>query len=186
VENKAAVIIGSGPSVKKRGKYIDSFKYVIRFPYSVDWQDSTDYGTKTSFYCCTMKRSKKLKLPLKCGCFIWSKYGNVSACDKLSKKIGAKNMTKLVCLWQNRLPSGAYPFFSIGTAAICIAAAELKEPITVLGCDMLSIGEPDPKKYYGSWMHENRKQKKDHHSLDAERSLIDAMSAEYDVEIHFD
>jgi len=130
-----------------------------------------------------MKRSKKLKLPLSCGCFLWSKYNNTKAAKVRCAEIDAENMTRLVCSWQGCLPKGSYPFFSVGTASICIAASELKKPITVMGCDMLKDGQPDSKKYYGAWVHENRKQKPYGHSLDAERNLIDNMSREYGVPI---
>ena len=40
-------IVGHGPSLRGAGKgeYIDSFDYVVRFPYSGNWQIPEDYGT---------------------------------------------------------------------------------------------------------------------------------------------
>jgi hypothetical protein len=172
------VIIGHGPSLynKKLGKFIDAFKYVIRFPYLGDWQKTEDYGKRTSYYCATNRKVNLLKGYPECGYYLWSKYKG----RKASKHNNMADVSKLIHSWQARLPEGAYPFFSHGTAGICIAASELKERIIVLGCDALKNREPDPKKYYNY-----RPQKKICHSFDSERDLIDEMTKEYDVRIGF-
>ena len=181
-------IIGSGPSLNDsgKGKYIDSFDTVFRFPNYIDWQNKNDVGTKTSYYCCTMKRSQRLTLPLECGCFIWSKYKNKSASKKRAKELGCIDVTDLICRWQKKLPKQCYPYFSCGTAAVCIAMDRIKDKITVLGCDMLKSGDPRKGKYIGSWVYEDRRQNQSHHSFDEERKLIDKMSDHYNVEVCFE
>jgi hypothetical protein len=148
--NKIA-IIGHGPSLygKNLGEYIDSFKYVFRFPYSGNWQTEKDYGTKISYCCATVNRIKKLNIVAEHGYFLWSKRRAVIGKHQLHN---VEDVTGLIKLWQKRLPKGAYPFFSHGTAAICIACARFKLPVVVLGCDALKTGEADPKKYFGSWV----------------------------------
>ena len=181
-------IIGSGPSLNNSGKgeYIDSFYTVIRFPNNVDWQNKDDAGTKVSYYCCTMKRSERLRLPLECGCFLWSKYKNKFAAKKKAAEVGCVDVTDLICGWQKELPKKCYPYFSCGIAAICIAMAKIKNKITVFGCDALKDGNPHRGKYIGSWVYENRPQNRSHHSFDEERKLVDIMSDYYDVEVYFD
>jgi hypothetical protein len=180
IEN--TVIIGHGPSLynKGRGEFIDSFKYVIRFP-SDDWQTQADYGKRTSFYCSANRKAKLLTGSPEHGYYLWSKYNG----RKAGKRKNMIDVSELIQSWQARLPKGAYPFLSHGAAGICIAASELKKPITVLGCDALKNGEPDPKKYISGWVHTNHPQKKMCHSFDCERKLIDEVAKEYDVRIQF-
>jgi hypothetical protein len=193
-------IIGHGPSLKGagRGEYIDSFDYVVRFPYSGDWQTPEDYGTKTTFICSTLRRAKKIRscqIPDK-GYFIWSKYGRwiPPEIKDLIEKYGGEDATQIVRKWQRRMSTHHYlsalsresSFFSHGTASICIMADRLRKHITVFGCDSLKNGVSCFSPYSGSWVHENRKQKQSNHAFDAERLLIDQVAKQYDVKIGFE
>jgi hypothetical protein len=189
----ATVIIGHGPSLQgaKKGEYIDSFKYVIRFPYLKNWQIPADYGTRTSYFCASIQRALKFLRPTlpEYGYFIWSK-NNMSLPVELKfliKKFGGRNITRLVNTWQKRLPeSNREPYFSHGTAAVCAAAGILKKPVTILGCDMLSAGKNNLKKYVGSSTYEGRKINKRSHNLKAERQIINTMAKHYNIAIGFE
>ena len=172
------VIIGHGPSLKNSGlgEYIDSFHYVMRFPQFGDFQLLKDYGRRTSYYCATNRKGKLLSSFPEFGYYRWSKYNGRTA----YKHDNSTDVSKLIHSWQARLPKGAYPFLSHGTAGICIAAAKIKKPITVLGCDALKSGDPDPRRY-----HNNQRQKKICHSFGCERKLVDEMAKEYAVSIEF-
>jgi hypothetical protein len=192
-------VIGHGPSLHGSGlgEYIDSFKYVIRFPYLKDWQTPIDYGVRTSYFCATVSRINKRmrkKLP-EFGYFLWDKhYGSVPLkwkCKQVRIET-VKNVSGLIQEWQEKLPeSSPCRFFSHGTAGICIAAAKLGGPITVFGCDNLKIGEDMGEGYVGSWLYEGRTatgqkiNSEGAHSLSEERKLIDLMAQEYDVSIEF-
>lgn len=172
------VIIGHGPSLKNSGlgEYIDAFRYIIRFPQVGRFRVFEDLGRRTSYYCATNRKEKLLNGFPELGYYLWSKYGGRTSV----KRDNATDVSELVHSWQERLPKGAYPFLSHGTAGICIAASEIGKPITVLGCDSLKAGEPDPRKY-----HNNQRQKKICHSFDYERRLVDDMAKEYSVSIEF-
>ena len=172
------VIVGHGSSLVDRrlGEYIDSFRYVIRFFHSPGWQTPIDYGTKVSYYCATNAKAKLLlnmpKPDIKY--FIWSKHNRVASFGE--------DVTELICSWQSRLPKGTYPYLSQGTSGICIATSEIGKPVVVLGCDALKVGEPDSTKYIRADGKTYRKTSR-WHSFDAERKLVNAMSAEYDVNV---
>ena len=187
------VIIGHGPSLKNsgNGKYIDSFKNIIRFPYLKDWQVPIDYGIRTSHVCATTQRAKKFLRPTlpESGYFIWSKNNQPIEPELkfIIRKFGGKNITKLINRWQSRLPeSDCERYFSHGTAAVCAAAAILKLPVIVLGCDSLNSGINNAKKYVGSWKYENRKQNKRTHDFESERKIIDEIKRHYKIDIRFE
>jgi hypothetical protein len=138
-------------------------------PYFDEMPDLLDDGEEL---CSTVRKSGNI------ADFVWSKYGKkVNGCNGL-------DVTKLICSWQDRLPEFAYPFISRGTGGIIIAAAEIKKPITVLGCDALSAGEPDSTKYKRA--NGKKYPKTDRwHSFDEERKLVDRVSEEYGVDIEF-
>ena len=195
-------IVGHGPSLRGAGKgeYIDSFDYVVRFPYSGNWQIPGDYGTKTTFFCATVRRSHKIAERQRpdSGYFIWSKYGG-SIPERLKDLIaecGGEDVTNIVNYWQQKMSTHHYfaslevnektvKHFSHGTAAICIMAHKIKEPITVFGCDSLKEGRISGSAYSGSWVPENRSQKQNNHVLDAELLIVDNVRKYYNVEITF-
>jgi hypothetical protein len=181
------VIIGHGPSLQNsnKGEYIDSFKYIIRFPYLKDWQTPKDYGTRTSFFCGTVgrfrKRSRKKQIPDH-GYYIWSKeqkFANLPSSNYI-------DVTDLIVSWQKHITECRHPFFTHGTAGICIAAALLKKPIVVLGCDRLKTGDVTSKKYIGSWVYEGRPRHGIGHPLDQERKIIDKIAKFYNLKIEFE
>ena len=187
-----SVVVGSGPSLigNGLGEYIDSFEFVLRFPYAGNWQSPEDFGKKTTHYCSTTARARhRLRQDLPShGYFIWAKKTgrNIGSEFKfLIERFGGKDVSVLIKTWQNKLPEYAYPYLSHGTAGILIAAAELKKDVIAIGCDMLKDGNPDKPAYKGSYIYENRKENKSHHSLDCERELIDEMAKHYGVNIYF-
>jgi len=188
-----AVVIGHGPSLRAggRGAVIDAFKYVVRFPYVGDWQAPADYGTKTSYVCATVGRARnKLRRQIpEIGYFIWNKTrGEIPPDIKaLIGFFGGEDTTGLITDWQDKMAKlkPRYPYFSHGTAAICITAHKFGLPIVVLGCENLAAGEDDPKKYHGSWYYEKRKQPSSGHDLRAERKMVDLMAKKYNTQIGF-
>jgi hypothetical protein len=191
--NKTAIIC-HGPSLQKSGigQYIDSFKYVLRFPYLKAWQVSEDYGVKTSYFCGTVGRFMRCQTrialqPTEYGYFIWSKEVRKkipASCKNLIQKYGGADVTGLIESWRKKLTKCHHPFFTHGTSAICIAANKLKIPIVVFGADVLKTGEV-PSEYIGSWTYENRRPRKIGHPIDQERKLIDEMANHYYLEITF-
>ena len=195
------VIIGTAPSLhgQGKGKYIDSFRYVIRFPYQGDWQVPIHYGTKTTHFCSTDSRAKAQLnsfLP-DLGYFIWNKYNKDIGSELrfLIDKFGGEDFTELIHKWQRRHPKRENRTqsncFSTGTGGICIAAAKLGKPIVALGCDYIRDGGGPVEDYIGTWFWENGKRPtgggyRRHHRFDSERLLIDDMAKEYDVEIRFE
>jgi len=187
---EATAIIGHGPSLKgkQRGKYIDSFKCVIRFPYIGNWQNIEDYGTKTSYICATTSRARHKLADTPepdYGYYIWSKKQQ-HITDEFEHIQNKRDETKLIRSWQKRLPSSAYPYFSHGTAAACIAMARIKKPIVMFGCDALKSGMENRKDYIGSFVYENRRNNRSFHSFTEERKLIDTMSKHYNIEVVFE
>ncbi|MHA2064358.1 MAG: hypothetical protein ACXABY_08255 [Candidatus Thorarchaeota archaeon] len=197
---EGVAIVGHGPSLRGagKGKHIDSFEYVARFPYTGDWQTPEDYGTKTSFICSTVLRATKIRpwpIPTD-GYYIWSKEGRDIGdyLKTLISQLGGEDVTSLIGTWQKRMAThhylsvlsrGSDGCFSHGTAAVCIMAARLREPITILGCDSLKRGGVGGGIYSGSWVYENRKREQNNHALDAERLLIDKISEYYKIGVEF-
>ena len=188
----STVIIGHGPSLQNSsmGQYIDSFKYVLRFPYFKNWQIPEHYGIRTSYFCATVGRAKarlrKRRKPDH-GYYIWSK-NQKNIGDKLNtliEKHGGKNVTHLIAFWQEHLTKCKYPFFSHGTGGICVAAAILKKNIIVLGCDLLKTGDVSNKEYIGSWTYEGRYERGIGHPLDQERNIVNKIAEFYNVKIEF-
>lgn len=187
------VIIGHGPSLQnsRLGERIDAFKYVVRFPYVGDWQAAADYGTRTSFVCATVGRARdKLRneTPDK-GYFFWDKKGEKIPEDLISliELFGGENVTALIVGWQKKMTKlkPVYPYFSHGTAAICIMAHKFRLPVVALGSENLSAGNSDHKEYIGSWYHEERRQPPSGHDLAAERQMLEMMATKYNVKIGF-
>jgi hypothetical protein len=194
-------IIGTAPSLqgKEMGKYIDSFRYVIRFPYKGDWHVPLHYGTKTTHFCSTDRRAvAQLNSFLPdLGYFIWSKH-NADIGPELEfliAKFGGENVSELINKWQLRQPVREHRTqsncFSSGTGGFCIAAANLVKQIVGLGCDYIRNGGGPVEDYIGTWFWENGKKPKAggfrrHHRFDTERVLIDEMAKEYNVEIRFE
>lgn len=190
---EAVAIIGHGPSLRKSGlgKHIDSFRYVTRFLHIGKWQFAEDYGKKTSFFCATVGRARermRRQRPEK-GYFFWNKEGETLDWQQYHyiRRHGGADVTDLICGWQACLPRVMHPFFSHGTAGICIMAALIELPIVVFGCDLLKdgINLEDQSGYIGSWLYEGRAVSRMGHNLKAERELINEMSKEYGVEITF-
>lgn len=187
------MIIGHGPSLQNSGagERIDQFKYVVRFPYTGDWQSPADYGTRTSFVCATVGRARtKLRRQIPdLGYFIWDKTDVEIPADMmfLIGFFGGENVTSLIAYWQRKMAvlRPVYPYFSHGTAAVCIMAHKFTLPVIALGCDNLAAGEADCGKYIGSWYYENRRQPPAGHDLAAERKIINIISKECDIKIGF-
>lgn len=183
------IIIGHGPSLfnSNLGEWIDSHKYVVRFPTLGDWQKPKDHGSRTSHIFATSFRMRRRHSPIpEIGYYIWSKTrpNVLKEFGHLSKPV--KDVTRLVWKWEKILGDRAtYPRMSHGSASSLIAMVELRLPVVLVGCDMLKIGESSQEKYIGSYLYENRKQNKSHHDLKVERELIDEMSKEYNVEFEF-
>jgi hypothetical protein len=189
---RKAAVVGHGPSLHgaKLGRYIDSFEYVLRFPYIGGWQSKTDYGFKTSYYCATSRRARhRLRPDLpELGYFIWSKWrkrGIGSKLKHLIEQCGGKDVTNLIQRWQGRMVKPKYPYFCHGTAAILIALAKLSRPVVVFGCDSLKTGDNDIEKYLGSAIHEPRRSNRNFHDLEKERELINLMSSQYGFPVVF-
>ena len=196
------VIIGTAPSLQNSnmGEYIDSFKYVIRFPFKGDWQIPEHYGIRTSYFCSThyrvLARNQLNPWLPDCGYFIWNKYNKDIGSELrfLIRTFGGEDVTGLINEWQAKLPEpesrGLSHCFSTGTGGICIAAAKLQRPIVVLGCDYIKNGGGPVEEYVGTWFWEGGKKPTDggyrrHHPFKAERELIDVMAKEYNVSIEF-
>jgi hypothetical protein len=163
----------------------------MRFPHHGDWQVPEDYGIRTSFWVGTSMRLSKNFRPERpdIGYFVWTK-----RCEPIKKtdfiadlidKHGGWIVTDLIDQWQVKLPNIACPFLSHGTAAILIAAAELKVPVTALGCDALKEGLPRQRSYVGTWFHEKKPERVNEHCCDDELKLVHEMEAEYGVPIKF-
>ena len=188
-----AVIIGHGPSLQnsRLGDRIDAFKYVVRFPYAGDWPSAADYGTRTSFICATVGRARdKLRREIPDdGYFFWDKTGAEIPAGLMSliADSGGENVTGLIAGWQKKMTKlkPIYPYFSHGTAAICIMAHKFGLPVVVLGCDNLAAGNADHKKYMGSWYYEKRRQPPCGHDLAAEREMVEMMATKYNIKIGF-
>jgi hypothetical protein len=188
------VVIGHGPSLidSSQGEYIDSFRYVMRFPHKGDWQIPEHYGKRTSFYVgTTMRMSTKLRQDRPdLGYFTWTKrcepIRKTDFIAKLLEEHGGWVVTDLVDEWQVKLPNIACPFLSHGAAAILIAAAVVKLPVTALGCDALRDGMPRRHPYVGTWYHENLPERPNEHCCDDELKLVYEMSEIYDVPITFE
>lgn len=197
------VIIGTSPSLQgsRMGGYIDSFKYVIRFPYKGGWQTPPDWGTRTSYFCSTTWRAlRRLNdfLPDE-GYYIWSKHNEYIGPELkfLIKKFGGENVTGLIDKWQHRLPPlntedlTLTRYLSTGTAGVCIAAAKIGLPIVMLGCDWMKSGGGPMEDYVGTWYWEGDEQVpvdgfQLHHNWAAEVGLRDEMSKEYNVSMEFE
>ena len=190
------VIIGHGPNLqnKKMGKFIDSFKYVIRFPYYGDWQIPGDYGVRTSYFCSSEVRffhSFVPKAPEK-GYFVWSKRNErlrkyPTLLKFILSEFGGEVVTKLINYWRLRLPDSDYRYLSTGTCGICIAARKLKKPITVLGCDSIETGEKGISLNSAAFKEHFGKigKKVVDHPYQNERNLINVIEEEYQVSIDF-
>ena len=192
----SSVVIGHAPSLVGAGKgeYIDSFRYVFRFPHRGDWQFGRpeDYGTRTSFYAGTTLRitSDLRRDKPDIGYFVWEKRGEkIKKTDfiaDLIKNNGGWIVTDLIEEWQCKLPNIACPFLSHGTAAILIAAAIVQVPVVALGCDALRDGMPRHMPYVGTWYHQGLPERVMEHCCDDELKLVHEMSEEYDVPITFE
>jgi hypothetical protein len=185
-------IICHGPSLQNSsmGNYIDSFQYVMRFPYLKNWQMPKDYGIKTSYFCGTVARvEERLNKHIpELGYFIWSKNARNKLNDfskNLIKTYGGKDVTEIVESWRKKLTKCHHPYFSHGTAAVCIAAEIIKKPIVLLGADLLKEGNANVTNYIGSWLYEGRKPHRMGHPLDQERRIIDQISEKYKLKIVF-
>ena len=189
------VIVGHGPSLQgsRLGEYIDSFKYVIRFPYLYNWQVPRDYGVRTSYVCSpsggkfTRIRNEKPEI----GYYLWDRFHTISPAKcKIFGIEKYEDVSGLVQKWARKLPR-ATPNLSTGTVGILIAASRLGEPIIALGCDHLSTGKDMGENYIGSWVYEDRPWtgkniiSKCTHSLKHDRKLIDEMAEQYNVSISF-
>lgn len=188
-------IIGHGPSLRgsRLGEYIDSFKYVIRFPYLKNWQTPIDYGVKTSFVCSPnggkIRRIRQERPEL--GYYLWDKHPGSMVSPMQCRMLGIEkyeDVSRLIQKWAKKLPK-ATPNLSTGTAGILIAAAKLGEPITAFGCDHLKLGKDMSKNYVGSWLYEGRMatwrniQNKCTHSLSHDRELINVIEKKYNVTV---
>jgi hypothetical protein len=195
-------VIGHAPSLQGSGlgEYIDSFKYVVRFPYLGDWQVPEHYGVRTSYFCASGGRLKQRirEDPPEIGYFIWNKYLKCRVPIKVWGRLNIKcedvkceEVSPLIHKWARKLPASSCQYLSTGTCGILIAADKIGEPITVFGCDDLKIGRDMGKGYIGSWLYENRPgtgaliAREGAHSLSAERKLIDVIAKEYNVTIEF-
>jgi hypothetical protein len=190
-------VIGHGPSLQGSGlgEYIDSFKYVIRFPRLGDWQSPLDYGVKTSFFCAAKGKimARIMEEKPEIGYYLWEKHFGYSMPGMVCRHLGIKkyeDVSRLIQKWARKLPK---PFqnLSSGTAGTLIAAAKLGGNITVFGCDHLKIGKDMREDYIGSWFYEGRVSTREKimktgaHALGEERKLIDEMAQEYRVKIDF-
>lgn len=191
-------IIGHGPSLRGGGlgEYIDSFKYVIRFPHLNDWQTPKDYGVRTSYFCATIGRIKfriRKQIP-EFGYFLWNKHFGRGVPRKLCSLLSIRkyrDVSGLIHKWQRKLPERCCGVFSHGTAGICIAASKIGLPITAFGYDDLKNSRDMGSGYVGSWLYEGRTEvgdlihSKGSHILSEERKLIDLIAQEYSVSIKF-
>lgn len=186
---RKTIVIGHGPSLQKQtiGDYIDRFKYVIRFPYLGNWQVPEKYGTRTSYICSTTRRLGRLQrvLPER-GYFIWEKRKGRkinSICRFMIDRFGGDDITYLVQFWQSFIPEGRYPYFSHGAAAVIVAAAKLKLPVVIAGCDSLA----GCSEYVGSYKYESkyRAPQAVKHDFLVESEIIRKASIVYGVGVRF-
>jgi len=191
---EATAIIGHGPSLQHSGMggRIDGYRYVVRFPYAGNWQAPADYGTRTSFVCATVGRaSDKLRREAPdIGYYFYDKAG-MGLPDGLTYLIdlyGGDDVTGLIAHWQKKMAAlkPAYPYFSHGTAAICVMASKYPLPVTALGCDNLAAGNADCGQYIGSWYFEGQHPPPAGHDLAAERVMVDEIAKFYNLSIGFE
>ena len=187
------VIIGHGPSLQGRclGKYIDSFRYVLRFPYRGKWQIPEDYGTRTSYWCATTLRAKLIReyrmARSDLGYFIWDKHGNHLTPNwvELIKTHGGVNVTYLLVTIQDKVPLSSR-YVSHGTAAILIALDLLEKPITVLGCDNLSRGADNGYRGSADWEpNRYRASRCQNHHYSEELKLVEYLADHYNTKVSF-
>ena len=191
-----SVVIGHAPTLIGAGKgnYIDSFRYVLRFPHHGDWQfaNPEDYGTRTSFYVgTTMRLSKNFRKDKPdIGYITWTKRGEPIEKNgfiaNLITESGGMIVTDIVDRWQVKLPNIACPFLSHGAAAILIGLAILKIPVVALGCDALRDGLPRQQPYTGTWYHEGKPKRQNEHCCDDELKLIHEMEDYYGIGVTFE
>jgi hypothetical protein len=178
------------------GEYIDSFKYVFRFPYLGNWQEPEHYGVKTSYYCGTVSRTlQRLRSDKpERGYYFWSKYIGYAipkALSVMTEWCGGEDVSGLIHKWQAQLPSLSYKHISHGTAGVCIAASRIGLPIVALGCDNLKEGKDIDGDYVGSWNYEGRFEtgmkirETGSHTLYEELKLIRAMEKYYSLSVDF-
>ncbi len=149
------VIICHGPSLQNSnmGDYIDSFKYILRFPYTNNWQTPQDYGKKTSYFCATnssIKERLNKKIP-ELGYFIWSKNAKLKIsnfCKNLIKHHGGKDVTDLIeCFEEITSKHGMEKIKTIGDEYMATAGLLLEnnEPlISAINCG-LEMSSAAPK-----------------------------------------
>jgi hypothetical protein len=186
-------VIGHGPSIANsfKGEYIDSFKYVMRFPHRGDWQNPTHYGTRTSFYVGTAKRVHLnfMRKKPEIGFLIWDKLGyKIRETDyiyHLVKLAGGKIVTDFILEQQNKLPYEPKTTCH-GTSAILLAIHLLKKPVVAIGHDDLARGTPMHTDYIGTWFYEGTKPQRIEHHFDDELTLIQDYAKECGIGVTFE